>query len=164
MLLKTVLWSIALGVTLPSSAIAAPIIKCESAGAGSFTINMDAKTKFGASLNCISGPIPTEGEACAPSNGFGLAAPTGSGSIVEVVFRWQDYGSHVGPVYGTSVSPASIEFTGGYKSHEGQKWLDQWKLEIDRITGSAKYLTRHDNTAVYRLAGTYSCTKKEQMF
>jgi hypothetical protein len=79
---------------LPVMATAKEQILCEIAGKPNVVITLGAKRQFGRILNCISGDFIVDLTPCAPNQGFGLSAGTGSAALVAVVNRWQDYATH----------------------------------------------------------------------
>src|ERR1700693_193284 len=87
----------------PVTATANEQILCENAGKPNVVITLGAKRQFGRILNCISGDFITDLTPCAPNQGFGLSAGTGSAALVAVVNRWQDYATHLGGVTGNFV-------------------------------------------------------------
>lgn len=149
--------------TVPVAAQAEPIIECTRADGSPITIELNAKSKFGKSLNCISADyrdIPSEGESCAPSNGYGMAAPTGAGVLIGVVYRWQDYMRHTGPIYGSFVSNVVLSFNGGFMSGSLK---DEWKFEVSRTNGIG-ILTVRKPDGYYKETGRYSCKGVSRKF
>lgn len=147
---------------LPSSAVASSIIQCDGAAGSPVRVILNATSRFGTAVNCIEGDFPTEGEACAPDGGFGLAAPTGSGSLVRIAQRWQDYIGHIGPIYGVNISDTLIAFTGGYQGVS--KWSDQWLFNVDRTTGAGAFSIIDPHTQRYKLRARFTCRAVTQKF
>ena len=143
---------------MPISANAQTIIQCDRKGSESVTIELNAKQEFGAILHCIGGDFQLEGETCAPNGGFGLAAPTGSGKLVMIVFRWQDYIGHVGPITGANIYNTQINFHGGYQS--GSNWSDRWDFQVDRITGVGILKVDNGPSRPLKVKARYFCRKK----
>lgn len=110
------------------------IIRCEKVGAEAITVTIGAEEQLGATLNCVDGGFTTEIGSCAPEGGYGLYGRLG---LAHIVWRWQDYGNHMGGVVGHSITPTNIYFSGGYYSG-AQNWSGQWSLDIDRVTGVGK--------------------------
>jgi hypothetical protein len=147
---------------LPISVNAQTIIQCDKVGSESVTIVLNAREEFGTELHCIDGDFQLEGETCAPDGGFGLARPTGRGGLSGVVFRWQDYVDHVGPITGVNIYDTAIIFHGGFKA--GSNWSDRWDFKVDRITGVGILKVENDTSQLLEEKAKYSCLKVIRKF
>jgi hypothetical protein len=150
-------------LSLPVMATAKEQILCEIAGKPNVVITLGAKRQFGRMLNCISGDFIVDLTPCAPNQGFGLSAGTGSAALVAVVNRWQDYATHLGGVTGNFVNDHEIYFSGGFNSPrsdttinqnrasigmppipggdkvpDGQGYRELWSFSLSRLTGKAE--------------------------
>ena len=150
-------------LALPDMATAKEQILCESAGNPNVVITLGAKRQFGRLLNCISGDFIADLTPCAPDQGFGLSAPTGSAALVAIVDRWQDYATHLGGVAGNFVNGQKIYFSGGFNSPQSDTTINQnrasvgmppipggdkvpdgggyqelWSFSLSRLTGKAE--------------------------
>lgn len=109
-------------VTMPASAKTS--ILCRAAGRTDVIITLQARRAFNRSLDCIRGEFIVDMTPCAPDDGYGLSAPTGSAALIGPAMRWQDYGGHYGAVVGHSTSAESIHFDGGFIG--GSYWVSGW--------------------------------------
>lgn len=150
------------GMALPAQAFASQIIRCEKPGIEPVTITIDAFKKFGASLNCIEGDFIADMTPCAPNGGYGLSAPTGTASLVDVVWRWQDYGDHFGGIADTHINDTTMYFNGGFYSGN-QKWSSQWSFKIDRLTGIGR-LTLKRSAPLKDISRNYACKAMARKF
>ena len=151
-----------------SATLAAPIIRCDVKGTSksapkTVVMELNAREEYRAVLNCVYGADLGDITPCAPTNGYGLSAPTGAASLVGVVYRWQDYGDHLGGITSSQVSNIGLQFTGGYYSSSG-KWRSRWEFTADRTTGKATLKTDPESTGKLSLVGEYECRAVTQKF
>jgi hypothetical protein len=139
-------------------------IRCERADAERITIYLRSDKYQGTIINCISGDFIYDMTPCAPKGGFGLSAPTGSASLVDIVWRWQDYGSHLGGVTSYNESSDELVFTGGFVSDGG--WSGQWNFKVDRVAGVGVLLQQPEGAASGKLSetGRYKCKAVQAQF
>jgi hypothetical protein len=144
------------------NAVAKDVIRCEGRGADPITITMDARKNGNLTLHCISAKFIYDMTPCAPSNGFGLSAPTGSGALVDIVYRWQDYVDHLGGVTANRNKETELVFAGGFNSPgSGSGYTETWRFVIDRVTGDGKlYQTEDKKTTIKK----YSCNRVKTKF
>lgn len=142
------------------TAIAKDVIRCEGRGADPITITMDARKSGNASLHCIAASFIYDLTACAPSNGFGLSAPTGSAPLGPIVYRWQDYADHMGGVASNVNKETQLAFAGGYNS-PGSGYTEKWRFVVDRVSGEAKLFQTEDNKTTTK---NYSCNRAKTKF
>jgi len=123
-------------------------------------IKFNETKKFGKFLNCINADFISDLTPCAPENGYGLSAPTGTVPLTSVVFDWRDYGSHHGGVVTHWLSSSKISFEGGFMSKDNG-YEKEWEFVIDRYTGKAilSIFTGNEN-----MKKKYSCSKKSPLF
>lgn len=146
---------------------AASFVLCQAPDKEDIVIEQDAE-KFGEhSLTCISGGgFVVDMTPCAPDGGFGLSAPTGSASLVDVVMRWQDYGDHSGGVVGYSESSSSLSFHAGFH-YPGSGYQDAWRFEVSRLTGKGELAIVQEieeDGAVGWSYDEYDCKPASQQF
>jgi hypothetical protein len=125
-------------VCVGPAALAKTFIICKGPlGAQPVDISIQDSKFLGRTIDCISGNFVSDMTPCAPPNGFGLSAPTGSADLVELVNRWQDYINHSGGVTGHYVTSDKIYFSGGFNSPDSG-YKEDWSFSINRLTGSAE--------------------------
>ena len=142
------------------NAVAKDVIRCEGRGADPITITMDARKNGNSTLHCISAKFIYDMTPCAPSNGFGLSAPTGSGALVDIVYRWQEYADHMGGVTGNINKETELAFAGGY-NFPGSGYTEKWRFVIDRVTGEGKLYQTEDKRTTTK---NYSCNRVKTKF
>lgn len=131
--MRTAIIAIACLAAVPSHARS--LIRCQGAG-DDVVISLQERKAYGKTLSClIKATFVSDMEPCAPNNGFGLSAPTGSASLGRVVMRWQDYMNHMGGVVGFGENAATISFTGGFVY--SAEYKQEWSFEVDRLSGRA---------------------------
>ena len=138
---------------------ASDIIRCYGRDDEIVTIILNSHTLFNHKLNCIEGNFIEDMTPCAPNNGYGLSYPTGSVKLSKIVFRWQDYGDHLGGVASSNIDETTIAFSGGFMSPSG--YNDLWDFGIDRITGHGKLTlyTRENQKTANKKTSDYNCKK-----
>lgn len=147
---------------IPSAAIAGPIIRCENSKAEAVTISLSASKKFGVTLHCIDGDFIADLTPCAPHGGYGLSAPTGSSGLVGIVWRWQDYGNHLGGIVSANVNRTAIYFDGGFYGGN-QSWSNQWNFTVDRLSGKGELNLRAPSGAT-TFVRRYNCKSMAPKF
>jgi hypothetical protein len=170
-------------VMMTSPTLGAEQILCSRQGSSDVVITLNARRQFGRMLSCISGSFIADMTPCAPEGAFGLSAPTGSGALVGVVNRWQEYSDHNGGVASYARSPEQIAFSGGFNSPssdatvnqnrasvglppipdgdkipESQGYQELWSFTVSRLTGRAELAQPKKPTLVY------VCKKASQRF
>lgn len=143
-----------------ATASAKDVIRCEARGVEPITITMDARKHAGASLHCISASFIYDMTPCAPSNGFGLSAPTGSAPLGPIVYRWQEYADHMGGVAANVTKETQIVFAGGFNS-PGSGYTEKWRFIVDRVTGEGKLYQTDDKKTTTK---NYSCNRAKTKF
>lgn len=142
------------------NAVAKDVIRCEGRCADPITITMDARKNGNSILHCISAKFIYDMTPCAPSNGFGLSAPTGSGALVDIVYRWQEYADHVGRITANVNKETELAFAAGYNS-PGIGYTEMWRFMIDRVTGEGKLFQTEDKKTTIK---NYSCSRVKTKF
>ena len=142
------------------TAMAKDVIRCEGKGADPITITMDARKSANTSLHCIAASFIYDLTPCAPSNGFGLSAPTGSAPLGPIVYRWQDYIDHMGGVASNVTKETQLVFAGGF-NFPGSGYLEKWRFVVDRISGEAKLFQTEENKTTTK---NYSCNRAKTKF
>lgn len=120
------------------------LIVCQAAGAGDVVVELNSQRFMGRTLSCIHGDFVVDLTPCAPNNGFGLSAPTGSAGLVAVVDRWQEYANHLGGVTSHSATSSEIYFSGGFNAAESG-FQDRWDFKANRLTGDAVLTVNKEN-------------------
>jgi len=117
-------------------------IECKPVKQGeNIYIILDAKKFKSTSLHCIETKKDLrEGEICAPENGWGLQFSNNRPQISKIVFVWQGYMDHHGPIIGNKTTKTEIKFTSGEKSSQEAAYVEEWSLILNRISGSAKLI------------------------
>lgn len=139
----------AIAATAISGAAAAEsFIRCQSPAGDPITIELGANEMLGRTVGCIGGSFVADMTPCAPDGEYGLSAPTGTASLVEIVSRWQDYGDHSGGVASHFVTPTEIYFTGGH-TFPGSGYTPGWSFSVDRLTGEGTLALEDGVAAVY---------------
>ena len=153
--------AIALAFLIQSNAAFAEIpIACvndRGAEARPVQITLDARQYQGRLLSCIDGPFVYDMTACAPNGGYGLSAPTGAGSLVAIVDRWQERGDHLGGATSYKRDAHDISFAGGYVNSRGI-YEDKWSFTINRSTGVGLLKAPNEPNRTYR------CTLRTNLF
>ena len=156
---------VAIGLTglSVSTVMGAPsFILCHAPEKESIVLELDAHLFEDITLSCVAGgEFVYDMTPCAPDGGYGLSAPTGSAALVEVVYRWQDYGDHMGGVTAFSASPSAYRFEGGfmYDSYE-----TAWTLEVSRLTGAATLSIVDEDGPFEPGEVGYSCSAVDRKF
>ena len=114
------------------------LILCQRPGSPDAVITLGASTQFNRTLDCIVGNFVADMTACAPNGAYGLSAPTGSGQLVGVVDRWQDYVDHSGGVVCHFANADKIYFAGGFNWPDKRGLTDKWSFTVNRLTGQAE--------------------------
>jgi hypothetical protein len=143
-------WGLALSVGLSVSAQAKQLIQCVQNGSADITISLGMRQAYGESLACIKAPFAVDMTPCAPFNGFGMSAGTGSAALVGVSHDWQGYMKHMGPVMGFHVDEVSYTFTGMFIGYKGM--TEQWSFQLSRVTGKGAAKTPGQPTVTYQCA------------
>lgn len=155
-----------LAITIATDANASSqIIRCERPRSEPIAITLDADHQYGASLNCVSSGFIFDMTPCAPTNGWGMSAPTGIGALVGVARRWQEYADHVGGLTYSAIDGTRMLFTGGYHGLDG-KTEEYWSIDIDRVTGKGmvKLNKAEMPDSFMPQAGIYSCRAVARKF
>jgi hypothetical protein len=147
---------------MAGSVSANELILCNNPSAPDVIITLAAKIQFDRVLNCISGEFVADLTPCAPTDGYGLSAPTGDARLVGVVDRWQDYTNRSGGVTQSIVNEHQIYFMAGFEGNSFEEW---WEFSVNRLNGKAilkelkdSYGRPSDKTF------TYSCSRAKQRF
>ena len=147
--------------------LAENIIECKPIKQGeSIFIIINSKKFQSTFLTCVeSKKYLGEGEICAPENGWGLQYPTGNAQIRKVVYRWQEYMDHMGPINGNKVTRTEIRITNGRNESEEKGYVQNWALIMDRVSGSAALITGDiDLNSKNNLTEHYKCSSINAKF
>jgi hypothetical protein len=121
---------------------------------------MDARKNGNSTLHCIAAKFIYDMTPCAPSNGFGLSAPTGSVALVDIVYRWQEYADHIGGVTANVNKETELAFAAGF-NFPGSGYTEMWRFIVDRVTGAGKlFQTENKKTTIKN----YSCSRVQTRF
>ncbi len=131
-----------------ASAAQAAEIRCSN-GKMAVTINLDQSNIDRRVVSCISGDFVSDLTPCAPPNGYGLSAPTGSGAIVGIVDHWRDFFQHLGGVTHHWRSASEIGFIGGFHT-PGGGLQNGWKFTVERATGEGQLRLGSKSATVFR--------------
>lgn len=142
------------------NAVAKDVIRCEGRGADPITITMDARKNGNLTLHCIAAKFIYDMTPCAPSNGFGLSAPTGSGALVDIVYRWQEFADHIGGVIANVNKETELTFAAGFNS-PGSGYTEMWRFMVDRVTGEGLLFQTEDKKTTIK---NYSCSLVKTKF
>jgi hypothetical protein len=145
---------------------ASSFILCKSSQLNDVVLELDATTFEGTSLSCLSGDFVSDMTPCAPTDGFGLSAPTGGADLVKVVNDWRQYGTHVGGVVGFSASSSTYRFQGGFH-YPSSGYQEAWTFEVGRLTGEGTLSIVQEveeNGSVGRSLDSYRCEAASKRF
>ncbi|WP_156427399.1 hypothetical protein [Novosphingobium sp. Fuku2-ISO-50] len=140
--------------SLATSAHAGELVQCSHADVADISISLGIRTGFGAALGCIKAPFAVDMTPCAPANGFGMSAGTGTAPLVGITHQWQGYMNHMGPVMGFRMDESSYDFSGMFVGFG--KLTRQWDFHLSRITGKGVA------TVPGKAPVTYDCTSVRQ--
>jgi hypothetical protein len=123
---------------ISGSSFANEQILCTHRGRADAVITLQAMNRFNRVLDCISGDFCSDLTPCAPTDAYGLSAPTGAADLVKIVDRWQDYMGFLGGVTSHFITPDKIHFAGGFVGGRNGYYEEHWSFTVSRLTGIAQ--------------------------
>ncbi len=142
------------------------LVLCTSPDQADVLLELHSKTFEGVSLSCISGDFIADMTPCAPENGYGLSAPTGSAGLVGIASNWRDYADHSGGVVSFFASPSAYSFAGGVIDPKSG-YQEAWRFEANRLSGDGSLsIVQKAETdgAAGRSLFDYTCEAAHQKF
>ncbi|MGE3245254.1 MAG: hypothetical protein AB7F96_18885 [Beijerinckiaceae bacterium] len=127
-------------------ALAQTVIQCTARTHKPVVIVLEARVFNGVKLHFLQGSFVFDMTPCAPTDGYGLSAPTGTVGIVAITRRWQEVSDHIGGVTMNWTSPTRILFGGTFSK------TAEWRFEVNRLTGTGNLTLRGKKPVSYKCA------------
>lgn len=165
-MLKTTSIAAAIALSFTPSAFAEAFVVCQAPDHSDIILEIEAAVFDGVAISCISSDFAYDMTPCAPTNGYGLSAPTGAASLVGLVYDWREYGDHMGGVVEFSESPSSYRFQGGFQ-YPGSGYEEAWSFLANRLSGEGTLTIVQEveeDGSVGRSSQEFACRAAKQQF
>ncbi|SEW11352.1 hypothetical protein SAMN05444851_1489 [Aliiroseovarius sediminilitoris] len=145
----------ALIASLPITAAAADVEGLEEAilcqgDDDIITITLWTPSQFDEPLHCITSERLSGDANCAPNGGWGLLSAAEVPDLTSVTMDWKTAHEHQWGKLTAIAGPKAVRFNAQYGEGTGSNLSYEWKLTLDRRTGSATWFTKDGDRVPYR--------------